>query len=385
MKKDYKIWIFAGESSGDAYGADLAKSLKALFPSDKSLVISGMGGEKMRSAGVDIIVDSSELGVVGFVEVFGKIFTFIRIFRDFVARAEREKPDAVVLIDYPGFNLRFAEQMKKKGIPVVWYVSPQVWAWGKKRIPKLAEFCKKMLVIFPFETKTYAGSGLDTEFVGHPLVEIVRRRQDPNIKRDKKLILILPGSRDNEIRRLLMPMLETAVLISKTRPEFRFAVSLNRPSIYKKCLKIFENFKRKFPKIPEINFYCGETERLLQEADAGMAASGTVTVECAIAKLPLIVAYKLNPITYFIGKMLVSLPYFTMVDIICGELVFREFLQDDVNPKILSSALLEIVHDGPRRAYVEKKMAEMTQMISSGSEKASDNAARSIMQVAGAK
>ncbi len=378
MKIKRKIWIFAGESSGDAYGAELAKSIWA-NPEAGTAKIAGMGGEKMKAAGVDIIVNSSELGVVGFIEIFSKIFTFIKIFRDLVARAKRERPDIVVLIDYPGFNLRFAEKMKKAGIPVIWYVSPQVWAWGGKRIAKLANFCEKMLVIFPFETQVYAGSGLDVEFTGHPLVEIVRKRCEQGIKRDENLILLLPGSRDNEIHRLFRPMLEAAALLATKNPNFTFAVSLNRLSIHDKCLKIFKQFKNSHKNLPQIEFHCGETERLMQKAIAGIAASGTITVECAIAGLPLVVAYKLNPFTYFMAKILVTLPYFTMVNIICGELVFREFLQEDVNAQKLSDAILEIVPSGVRRNYVERKMLEMTKMLSGGNDKVSDNAAKAII------
>jgi lipid-A-disaccharide synthase len=384
MSNARKIWIFAGESSGDAYGAELAKSLRELSRGRDELIIAGMGGSKMKSAGVEIYVDSSELGIVGFAEVIKKIFTFIKIFRGLVKRAEKEKPDAVVLIDYPGFNLRFAKEMWMRGIPVVWYVSPQVWAWGKKRIPKLAKYCGKMLVIFPFETETYAGTGLDTEFVGHPLVEIVRKRSGKDIKREENLVLLLPGSRGDEINRLLTPMLKTALKLHSMKLELKFAVSLNRKSIYERCLRIFNNFKRGTnAQIPQIEFYCGQTEILLQKACAGIAASGTVTVECAIAGLPIVVSYRLNPLSYFFGKMLVSLPYFTMVNIICGELVFREFLQDDVNPETLSNGLLEILPGGSRRAYAERKMAEMTNAISPSGERASEKAATAIFALMG--
>lgn len=379
MEKTKKIWIFAGESSGDAYGAELARSLKK--NAEGNLLIFGMGGGKMRSSGVEIMVDSSELGVVGFTEVFSKIFTFIKIFRELVKRAEIEKPDAVVLIDYPGFNLRFAREMKKRSIPVVWYVSPQVWAWGKKRIPKLAEYCRKMLVIFPFETETYAGTGLDVEFVGHPLVDIVQKRKSSTIVRDPNLVLILPGSRQNEINKLFIPFLETVLALSLKNPKLRFAVSLNRETIREKCIDLYEKF-RKDKKIDiNVDFYCGKTDLLMQEASAGIAASGTVTVESAIAGLPLVVAYKVNPLTYYLGKMLVSLPYFTMVNIICGEFVFKEYLQDDVNPSTLAASLLEILPGGARHAYVERKMREMTETISTKSEAASDNAARAILKV----
>ena len=166
-----KIWIVAGESSGDLYGAQLTRDLKRLDP---TVEIAGMGGAKMREAGVRLLVDSTELGVVGIVEVLGILFKIIRIMLFLLREAEKERPDAVVLIDYPGFNIRLAKRLKARGIPVVWYISPQVWVWRKSNIPKLARYCTKMMVIFPFETEVYKGTGLDVEFVGHPLVEIVR-------------------------------------------------------------------------------------------------------------------------------------------------------------------------------------------------------------------
>ena len=253
MKDTYLVWIFAGEASGDIYGARLASELRKILPPEK-LHIAGMGGRLMREAGVDIMVDSTELGVVGLIEVFENITTFIGIFQKLKHRAIKERPDAVVLIDYPGFNLRFAKQMYKNGIPVIWYISPQVWAWGKSRIPKLAKYCSKMLVIFPFETETYRKTSLETEFVGHPLVNIVHKRKDPAISRDPNLILLLPGSRFNEINRLFVPMLETALVLHKNHPDLKFSVAAPRQAIYGRIKQIYEKFiiEHKGQTIPEL-------------------------------------------------------------------------------------------------------------------------------------
>jgi lipid-A-disaccharide synthase len=381
MKNNSKIWILAGESSGDLYGAELAVALQKNVPTDCSLFLAGMGGTKMKNAGVNLLVDSSELGVVGIIEVISKIHVFFKIFRGLTATAEKEKPDVVVLIDHPEFNIRFAREMWKRNIPVVWYISPQIWAWRKSRIHKLVKYCRKMLVIFPFEVETYAGTSLDVEFTGHPLVDIVRRRKDAKITRDDNLILLLPGSRQSEIKRIMPDMLATALRLHSANPKLKFAVSLNREQIYKNCIDIFEKFKAANKEMPDIEFYCGQTEILLQKASAGLAASGTITVECAIAGLPLVVVYRLNPLTYWIAKMLVSLPYFTMVNIIMEELVFREFLQEAVNDKTLSSALLEILPGGARHNYIERKMREFTKKISPKSSDAADNAARTILKI----
>ena len=171
--EEKKVWIIAGEESGDLYGARLAQELQKL---ETDLRLKGMGGREMRAAGVEIIVDSTELGVVGLVEVLKGIGTFFRIFRYLVNQAKEDRPDGIILIDYPGFNLRFAKKMKRLGIKLVYYISPQVWAWKANRIPVIASMVEKMMVIFPFEKEIYRKEGLPTVFVGHPLVEIMNKK-----------------------------------------------------------------------------------------------------------------------------------------------------------------------------------------------------------------
>ena len=185
----------------------------------EEIEFSGMGGAEMIKAGVKVKVDSTELGVIGIFEALKNIFTFIRIFFRLLKAAKAERPDAVIMIDYPGFNLRFAKKMYKLGIPVYWYVSPQVWVWGKKRLPVLAKVCSKMLVIFPFEVEVYAQTSLRAKFVGHPLVDVISSRRDPSITRDPDTFLLLPGSRKNEIERLLIPMLDTVEALSQKHPQ----------------------------------------------------------------------------------------------------------------------------------------------------------------------
>ena len=200
MNVKRSIWIISGEASGDVYGAKLAAELRRLAAErGDELTVSGMGGPKMIAAGIDIRVDSTELGVVGVIEVLKHIFTFIGIFFRLAGQAKKERPGAVVLIDYPGFNLLFALMMYWNKIPVVWYVCPHLWVWGKWRLPVLAKICTKMLVIFPFETEVFAPTRLETEFVGHPLVDIVEERRNPEIVRDPASFLLLPGSRTMEI------------------------------------------------------------------------------------------------------------------------------------------------------------------------------------------
>lgn len=378
-----KIWIISGEESGDIYGARLIEELRNLSPENPPY-ISVMGGRRMAETGAELMVDATELGVVGLMEVLGIIFTIIGIFRKLIKRASEERPDCVVLIDYPGFNLRLARKLHKLNIPVVWYISPQVWAWKKGRMAKLAEYCTKMLVIFPFETEVYKGSGLDTEFVGHPLVEVVKKRHNPNIQRNKNLVLLLPGSRSNEINRLFIPMLETAIELHKRHPELVFTVAAPRESVYKRLQDIYTRFcesRSGREEMPQITITSGETALWMQKAGTGLAASGTVTVECAISGLPLTVAYRLNAVTYWIARMLVDLPYFTMVNLIADKRVYEEFLQGDVNAVTLSDSVEKILPGGERRSEVEKDIKDVVSSLSPKSGNPAVRVAKSVMSV----
>ena len=384
MKHSPKIWIVAGESSGDLYGANLARDLKRLAPESD---IAGMGGARMRSAGVRLLVDSTELGVVGVIEVLGILFKIIRIMLYLLKKAEEERPDAVVLIDYPGFNIRFAKRLKKRGIPVIWYISPQVWAWRRSNIPKLARYCTKMMVIFPFEPEVYRGSGLDVEFVGHPLVDVVQGRRDPELKRDPGQILLLPGSRRSETKRLLYPMLEAAVLLKQHHPDLHFVISAPREKVAGDIQRDLREFRLKNPaaaQLPEIPVLSGKTPELLQTSIAGFAASGTVTVECAIAGLPLVVAYRLNPVTFLLARIIIRKLFrnaFTMPNIILNRKLFEEFLQFQVTAEALAEAMERILPGGSRRAEAEAGMEEMTREISGGVTGAGENAARCVLDV----
>jgi lipid-A-disaccharide synthase len=337
-----KVWILAGESSGDMYGAQLAEELRLL---DSTLSIQGMGGSVMATSGVEILVDSTELGVVGFVEVLKHLPVFRAIFAQLVNQADAERPDVVVLIDYPGFNIRFARKMKKLGIPVVYYVSPQVWAWGKRRIPELANLCVRMLVIFPFEEAVYANVDLDTRFVGHPLVRILHEQCPERTERDEKLILLLPGSRFSEVDRLTVPLLETAVAMHAKNPSYRYVVAAPRAAV-------------------------GER----------IAASGTVTMQAAILGLPLVVVYRLNPLTYWLGKRLIDVPYITMANLVIDEALFEEFIQGDVQPSLLCAALQRILPGGDRRDEV---VAGMDRVIAAlgGAGNASKTAAEAVLEI----
>lgn len=379
MSKSRHFWILAGEASGDMYGARLARELQALAAKEgQQVTLAGMGGPAMGQVpGFDRKVDSTELGVMGVVEVLKLLFTFIGIYFKLVRAARKARPEAVVLIDYPGFNLMFALAMYFFRIPVIWYVCPHLWVWGKWRLPVLARICTRMLVIFPFEEEVFASTPLKAEFVGHPLLDLMAEKHDPAIKRDPNCVLLLPGSRVMEITRLMPPMLQTVKELACKHPELHFVLSAPREKILRLCTEYYEQARAQDPDFPVIELVTGQTSRYQQEAGTGLAASGTVTVESAIAGLPLVVVYRMNSFTLLLASMVVKLyrGFFTMVNIILNRELFQEFLQNKVTPEYLVPALEKILPGGERRKEVEDGMKEMTELLSPNSSSAIRQAA----------
>ncbi|MBR7104380.1 MAG: lipid-A-disaccharide synthase [Lentisphaeria bacterium] len=379
-----KIWIFAGEASGDLYGARLGEELRRLArKKNETVELSGMGGPRMMAAGIPVLVDSTELGVMGVVEISKLLFTFIGIYFKLVIAARKERPDAVVLIDYPGFNLLYALAMYWSGIKVIWYVSPHLWVWGKWRLPVLAKICTKMLVIFPFEVEVFSKTCLQADFVGHPLIDIVNERKDPSIKRDPDAFLLLPGSRVMEINRLLDPMLDTVCALAERHPSLTFHLSAPREKIAALCREKIAAYKQKNPALPALEVTCGDTGYWQQKAGTGLAASGTVTVESAISGLPLVVGYRMHWFTIFLASLVVKLyrGYFTMVNIIANKTVFEEFLQHHFCKEELMGPIEAILPGGRRREEVEKQMAEVAQQLSPQGENAAAQAAAACWDV----
>lgn len=334
-----KIWIIEGESSGDTYGATLARSLQALEP---GIQLGGMGGEKMRAAGVDTLVDSTELGIVGILEALRHLPFFWKLLRRLTAAAAEARPDTVVMIDYPGFNLPFAKRLHKLGIRVVWYISPQVWAWRTGRIWKLAKCCDRMLCIFPFEPECYAPTSLKAEFVGHPLLDELHSYRTMNVQRDENLTLLLPGSRRMELTLLLPDMLKAACLLHRKHPEMRFEIALPRPAIREFAQQIFDGVQLP-DDAPEFIWSVGETRQRMCTAGSAIAASGTVTIEAALLGLPLVVAYKLNALSWWLASKLIRINTITIANLVCGETVYRECLQKGCTPEALADAAAEIM------------------------------------------
>ena len=376
--RDRRIWILAGEPSGDRYGAELAE---ALLRRDPSLCVRGMGAANMRDAGVELLVDTSELAVVGLVEALRHLPRFLSAFRGLVRRAKRERPAAVVLIDNPGFNLRLAKKLHKLGTPVVYYVCPQVWAWGKRRIPQMARSIDRLLTIFPFEPDMFADTDLDARFVGHPLVDVLTKYQDTEPVRDPSTILLLPGSRASEIESLLPDFLGTADLLHARRPSLRFVLCIPPGHSAELASNIAARHRAETETPAPVDVQPGNALHWMRRAAVGLAASGTVTLEAAILGLPLVTSYRLNPVTYQWVKRLVKLPYFTIVNLVAEQPVFAEYLQDDVRPQNLANGLEQILPGGPRRAAALTGMAEAVKRLGPGSNVA-DVVADSVLEIA---
>ncbi len=322
--------IVAGEDSGDFHGANLAKALQRQRP---ALRLSGIGGEKMAAAGVELVFASSRLAVVGIVEVINRVPEIFRGWMSIRRHLRRDRPDLLVLIDFPDFNLNLvAPYARRLGIPIVYYISPQVWAWRRRRVRTISRLVRKILVILPFEEEFYRRHGVTAEYVGHPLLDEFRSfKPGP---RDRPLIALIPGSRKGEIRRMLPLMLTAARLYHHRRPESRFLIPV-APSVAPEFIEEFipVTFRR------FVTLRKEPLSRALEDVAFALVTSGTATLETALAEVPMVVLYKVNPFSYQLGKRLISVPFISLVNLISGYQVVPELIQDEALPEKVSAAL----------------------------------------------
>lgn len=329
MPSKKKVMLVAGEASGDLHGSNL---IKAVHEIDPQLSFYGLGGKLLHEAGSEILVDAADVAVVGISEIFSSFSVILGAFNLLKKRLREDRPSLLVLIDFPDFNLRLAAYAKKIGIPVLYYISPQVWAWRKGRVKKIARIVDRMAVAFPFEVPLYEKVGLDVHFVGHPLIDAVTVNSSPEdirqklgVPEGKRVIVLMPGSRRKEINFLLPPMLESAEIMTERSSEFHFVLpiahTVSRQLIDEK-LALYN---------VDVNVVEGMTYEVLSVADLAFIASGTATLEAAILGAPMVVVYKGTALTYFIGSMLVNIPSFSLPNIVAGKKIVPELLQDDVN------------------------------------------------------
>ncbi len=366
-----KYYIIAGEASGDLHASNLMKALKLRDPEAE---FRAWGGDLMQEQGAVLVKHINELAFMGFIEVLLNLSTILKNIRLCKKDILHYKPDSVIFIDYPGFNLRIAEFARKNNIKTIYYISPQVWAWNKSRVKKIRRDIDKMLVILPFEKQFYEKYNFQVEFVGHPLLDALEVQPDIDsfpefIKRNKlpdtTIIALLPGSRKQEICK----MLPTMCKVSDHFPEYQFVIAGTKAHT--------DDFYRKYTNERNLPIVYGQTYNLLRNAKAALVTSGTATLETALIGTPQIVCYKASPISYFIAKNLVDIKYISLVNLIMNEEVVKEMIQNDFNTRKLVSELKQITANQRYRNKVLDKYVILRKKL--GGSGASVKAAKAIL------
>ena len=336
------LMMIAGEISGDLHGASLIKELKKL---DQGINIFGIGGDKMQDAGMQITFHINRMAFLGFVEVVKHIPFIKKVQRKLLELVKAKNINTVVLIDYPGFNLSIAKKLKRLNVKIVYYISPQIWAWGSARINKIKKLVNKMLVVFPFEESLYSNQNVDVEFVGHPLLERLKEYdflskeklfEKYDLDRNKEILLILPGSREQEVKHIFPEVIKAAV---KLAGEFNLQVITACSS------NIDENLFYKITEVGNFKVIKSDTYNLLKNSKFGIVKSGTSTLEAGLFQLPMVIVYKTSISTYWIGKSLIRVDQIGMANIICGEKVVPELIQNQVREKTIYEECKKILAD----------------------------------------
>ncbi len=351
-----RVLIVAGEASGDLYGGQLIREVTRVAPRTSFF---GVGGVSMREAGLSVLSRSEDITVVGLFEVIRHLGVIRRALKNVTESIRSKRPDLVVLIDFPDFNFRVARAARKAGVPVFYYISPQVWAWRRGRVKTLAGLVDKMIVIFPFEVDIYRKAGIDVEFLGHPLVDEVSRkvRGLTIAKARNPVIALLPGSRKGEIERHMPVMREAAGIIAKKLPNASFILPL-APTLVPEDI---ESYLADSP-VP-IRMREGAFHEVVKGADVAVVSSGTATVETALLGTPMVVIYRLNSLTFFLARMLIRVPYIAMVNLIAGRLVVPELIQHEARAETIAREALTILDDGVIRRRMKADLREVARVI----------------------
>lgn len=378
-----KVFIIAGEASGDLHGAGLMMAMKSLRPDVEFL---GIGGPKMVDAGLRPVFLNNELAVVGLFEILSHVRPIFKAVRKAMHALKQERPNLLVLIDYPGLNLFMARYARHLGIPVFYYISPQVWAWRRGRIKKMRRFIDKLAVILPFEEEFFRSNGLNAYFVGHPLLDVVR----PSLSReafcesvglmpDKEIVGILPGSRVGEVQRMLPVFLQTAALIRRELPDCQFVLPVAPGLSMSWIQECIARERQAHSQIPEISIVERKTYDAMVASSLLLLASGTVTLEAAILRVPMLVAYRVSSMTYHLARRIVHVKFMSLVNLIADREVVPEFLQHEATPERLSEAGLSLLMNKKRRQDILNGLNEVVSQLKvsgQGQEGAAMQAAR---------
>jgi lipid-A-disaccharide synthase len=364
------VLISAGDASGELHAAALVEQLRRREPGVRVL---GLGGPAMEKAGVELVVSQRELAVGGLFEVLRDLPRIVSVWRRMTRALREARPDLVILVDSPDFNLPLAKRARRAGVPVLYYVSPQVWAWRRGRIRRIAERVDRLAVIFPFEPAVYAGTGLAVTFVGHPLVdrlqplatdgERVAARRALGLDEGRPLVLLLPGSRRNEVRSTLPLQLAAASALHARDPRVGFVVAV-APSIERSTIDA-AIAAQPLPALLDLAVLEGRTHEAMRAADVALAKPGTVTLEIALLGTPFAVTTRVNRLTAFLIRRLVRVSSYTMPNLIAGRTIVPEFLQEDADPSRIADALLALLR-GPERALQLAALAEVRSALGAG-------------------
>ena len=364
--------IVAGEASGDIYGAELVREALRLDP---DLHFSGIGGARMREAGVKTLVDSADMAVVGLVEVIKHFDVISAAFMKLKRIILNEPPDLLILIDYPGFNLRLAKVAKKAGVKVLYYISPQIWAWRQGRVKKIARLVDHMAVILPFEAPFYEKAGVPVTFVGHPMLDLVNVSVDRsaaaisfNLDPSRKIVGLFPGSRRNEIERLLPVIIAAAVTLKEQFPNIQFILPLASTLNDDDIVPLLTAAGL------EVTTTRARIHDMIRACDAVISVSGTVTLEIALVGTPMVIIYKLSPLTYQLAKRLVKIDNIGLCNIVAGETVVQELIQDQANPAAIAAEISKLLTDEIYHSGIVQKLSEVRTKLGCGG--ASVNVAR---------
>ncbi len=362
-----KYYIIAGEASGDLHGSNLIKELQKL---DRDANIRCWGGDKMQATGATLVKHYKELAFMGFAEVIKNLPAILRNFKFCKKDIAAFNPDVVILIDYPGFNLRMAQWTKQNNFKTVFYISPQVWAWKENRVNAIKKYVDKMIVILPFEKQFYKKWNYEVEYVGHPLVNVIEnyKQENPGLQPDSHTIALLPGSRKQEIQTKLPVMLEA----TKNFPDYTFIVA-KAPSIDD---HFYENF---IQDLKNVKVVANSTYAVLMQSTAALVTSGTATLETALFGVPEIVCYKAGSLSYAIAKKLVKLKFICLVNLIMDKEVVKELIQHDLTPEKITIELKKILFDKNIIERIKQDYHQLKELLSKGGN-ASLNAAKSIYE-----
>ena len=367
------VFIIAGEVSGDMFGASLVSKILAINP---KINFYGLGGNKMRQAGVDLIEHTDKLSVMGTFEVLRKIFFFKKLLKKTIKQIDKYSPKAIILIDYPGFNLRLAKKIKKKSIPIFYYIPPKVWAWKKRRINDIQKYIDEVFYIFPFEDKIYKKKNLKSEYVGNPLVELIssiKENTDDSISWNKqKRVALLPGSRSQEIKYILPIFLS---FVNNYDNDTSFVIAAANECICDEIRIYLDNFPKKIENVSLVTF---KTLSVLKQADAAIITSGTATLEAALLNTPHLLIYKGSWLTSFVAKVFVNLKYYGLVNLLLDREVSVEIIQKEISIERLRNELDKLFED-----KFTSKMKNDFLLIKHllGSKKSSEIVAKKIMNI----